>query len=77
MAELSDISLLTDTAGNAVELVGKIGLWLQAIGLIIIIWTVLHIVNWFLNRKRLKEIYTIKEDISRIEGKIDKLLGKK
>ncbi|MEK6800609.1 MAG: hypothetical protein AABY10_06550 [Nanoarchaeota archaeon] len=77
MVDLSNIIGFSDTAGDAIKLLGKIGLWLQAIGVVIILWTILHIVNWFLNRKRLKEIYSIKEDIKRIEEKIDKILNNK
>ena len=63
------------TAGtDFLALIGKIGLWLQAIGIIIIIWLILNIINWFINHRRLKMVYTLKEDVVRIEEKIDKIL---
>lgn len=52
---------------------GSLGRWLQAIGAVIILWIVFHAIAWFLNRKRLKELYKIKDDIVRIESKIDKI----
>ncbi len=54
---------------------GKIGLWLQTIGVIVILWLFFEFVAFFINRKRMKEIYKIKEDMNRIEGKIDKLIS--
>ncbi|MBI2451969.1 hypothetical protein HYV50_02715 [Candidatus Pacearchaeota archaeon] len=59
---------------DLLALVGKIGLWLQAIGIIIIIWLILHIINWIINHKRLKMVYTLKNDVVRIEEKIDRIL---
>ena len=56
--------------------IGKIGLWLQAIGLIVIIWFIFVIFTILASRKRLKEIHIIKQDMVRIEKKIDKLLKK-
>ena len=54
--------------------VGKIGLWLQALGIVIILMIVFNIISFILNRKRLKEIAIIKKDMGRIEGKIDKII---
>jgi purine-cytosine permease-like protein len=56
---------------------GNIALWLQALGGIIVLWLIFQIVNFFINRKRMKEIYTIKEDMKRMEGKLDRLLRKR
>ena len=57
--------------------VGKLGLWLQALGLITIIFLVFEVIAFFINRKRMQEIYKIKHDMRRIEGKIDKILKKR
>ena len=57
--------------------VGQIALWLQAIGIVVVLWIVFQIVNFFINRKRMKEIYAIKEDMRRMEGKLDRLLKKR
>lgn len=55
---------------------GQVGLWLQTVGAIVILWIIFQIIAWKYNRKRMKEVYSIKEDIKRIESKIDRLLKK-
>jgi hypothetical protein len=55
---------------------GKVGLWLQAVGVIVILWIIFQIIAWKYNRKRMKEVYSMKEDVKRIESKIDRLLKK-
>ncbi len=62
-----------EVVGNLVTELGKIGLWVQALGLIIIFWIIFQIVNLIVNRKKRKTLYGIREDLKRIEGKIDKL----
>ena len=54
--------------------VGKLALWLQTIGIIVVLWLVFQLISWYYNRKRMAEVYAIKRDMKRIEGKIDKLL---
>lgn len=56
---------------------GKFGKWLQAIGLIIILWVAFQIISLWINRGSKKEIVKLREDVKRIEGKIDKLAKKK
>jgi biopolymer transport protein ExbB/TolQ len=56
---------------------GSIVLWLQAVGIVVVLWIVFEAFAFYYNRKRLKEVYTIKKDMERIEGKIDRILGKK
>ena len=65
---------VTDVPADLIVQIGKIGLWLQAIGVVILIWIVAQIISFILNRKRLKEIYHIKEDMKRIEDKIDSIV---
>ena len=67
MAEIVDI------LAQIVEL----GLWLKTIGAVVILWIIFQAVNFFINRRRLKEIYKIKGDMKRMEGKLDKILRKK
>jgi len=55
---------------------GKVALWLQAIGLLVIFWIVTGIITLIMNRKKRKAIYQIKNDLKRIEGKIDRLSKK-
>lgn len=72
-----DIVNVADAPIEIINEIGKIGRWLEALGLIIILWIIFQIVSLVINRKRMKEIYIIKKDMKRIEGKIDKILNKK
>ena len=56
--------------------VGSIGLWLKAVGILFVIYIIFHFVNVFISRKNQKNISSIKEDLKRIEEKIDKLTKK-
>ncbi len=67
MAEIVDV----------ITALGQVGLWLQTIGAIVILWIIFQIIAWKYNRKRMKEVYAIKDDMKRIEKKIDRILQKK
>ena len=62
--------------GVLVEL-GRLGLWIQTLGIVVVLWIIFQLINFFINRKRIREIYNIKKDMVRIENKIDKILSKK
>jgi uncharacterized protein YggT (Ycf19 family) len=64
-------------AGNILVQLGSLALWLQAIGALILLWIIFQIVNWIMNRKRLKRLDEFEKKINRIERKIDKILKKK
>lgn len=51
--------------------VGSVLLWMQALGVILLLWIVFEIIALYYHRKRMKEVYAIKEDMKRIEKKID------
>jgi biopolymer transport protein ExbB/TolQ len=57
--------------------IGKVGLWLQALGVVVVLAILFDILAFIYNRKRLREIEVIKKDMARIEGKIDKLTRKR
>jgi hypothetical protein len=56
--------------------IGRIILWLQAIGVVVIVWIIFELIALIVNRKKRKAIYSIKNDLVRIEKKIDKILKK-
>ena len=56
---------------------GKFGKWLQAIGLIIVLWVAFQVISLIISKKRKGEVVKLREDIKRLEGKIDKLAKKK
>ena len=64
--------VLPATPDLLIEL-GKIGLWIQAVGLIVIIWIILQAITLYFNRKRRRTLYKISDDLKRLERKIDKL----
>lgn len=75
--EILNASSATKASEVLVSEIGKIGLWLQAVGLIVVAWIIFSIIDLLINRKRMKEVYKIKKDMKRIEGKIDKILAKR
>ena len=69
--------VLNDTVvGNLIVEVGKVGNWIQALGLIVVIWIVVQVINLILNKKKRNTLRKISEDLVRIEKKVDRL-GKK
>ena len=61
--------------GEVITEIGQIGLWLQALGIVIVLAVVFQIISFFYNRKRMKELEVIREDMKRIEGKIDVIVN--
>lgn len=61
---------------NFILELGRIGLWLQAFGVLIIFWIIFQLISLWVNRKSQKTLFLIKKDLKRIEHKID-LLRKK
>ena len=62
---------------NILSAVGSIGLWMQALGLVVIGWIAFEIVFLLFQIKRRKRLRHVENQISRIESKLDKLLKKK
>ena len=60
----------------ALEL-GRIGIWIQAIGLVVILWIIFEIILLINNRIRRKRLYAIEKRLERIEKKIDSIIRKK
>jgi len=57
--------------------VGRIALWMQTLGVLIILWIVFQVIALIVNRKKRKALYALQEDMKRIERKLDKVLKKK
>ena len=55
---------------------GKIGLWIQAVGLIVILLIIFQAITMYYNRKRRMLLRDINSRLERIEMKLDKF-GKK
>ena len=55
---------------------GQIAIWLQAFGIILILWMIFNIVSFIMNIKKKKILKNIRNDLKRLEKKIDKLSKK-
>jgi len=70
------INTSADIATELAIKLGSIGKWLQAIGIIVVLWMVIQIINWILSRKKIKRLDHIEERMEKIEKKLDKVLKK-
>ena len=70
------VNISTGVLSSTILEIGKVALWLQALGVIIVLWIIFQIVLIVNDRKKRKVIYSIKEDLIRIEKKVDKLSKK-
>ena len=66
-----------NVAENIILELGKIGKVLETLGLIAFFWIIFSLINIIVNRINRKSLYKIKEDVERIEKKVDLLLKKK
>lgn len=76
MNQVAQNEVVNNTGGLITDL-GRIGLWLQAAGIAVIIWIIFQIIGYILNRRRLRMLDEIKLDMDRIEKKIDRILKNK
>ena len=70
------IDSVLDIAPDIIIEIGKLGRWIQALGLVVIIWIVVQAITLYFNRRRRKILEKLQLDVERIENKIDKLNGK-
>jgi len=56
---------------------GKLGKWLQALGIIILLWLIFQIVSLIIRIKKNKKLKDIQHRLSNLERKIDKVLKKR
>lgn len=68
-----DAVIGSDQAYKIIEGIGNLGLWLQTIGVLAVVWIIFNIVDWIINSRRLKLLNKIIKDMQRIENKIDVL----
>ena len=66
---------ISSTSELVLEL-GKIGKWVQAVGLFVVVWIVIQLINLFLNKKRLASLRKMESNLKRLEKKMDKLSKK-
>ena len=71
------VNASTDIGVGLIGELGQIALWLQTLGVIIVLWLVFQIINFIINRKRIKLIEKMEKRVDRIEKKIDEILKKR
>ncbi len=52
---------------------GRIGLWAQAVGLLVIIWIIIQCITMYFNRKRRLLLVEINNRLKIVEKKLNKL----
>lgn len=70
------VNVSTEYIPEIVFEIGKIALWLQTLGVIVILWIIFQSITLFFNRKKRLAIYSIKDNLKRVEEKVDKLIKK-
>ena len=53
---------------------GQIGLWIQAVGLIVVLWIIIQSITLYYNRKRRLLLTEIDKRLRRVESKLDKII---
>ena len=75
---LEEVTNNSDTLiASIITDIGQLGQWIQAIGLVIILWIIFEIIILINNRIKRKRLYAIEEKLESIEDKIDKILKNK
>ena len=72
MAIENTIGISEQTAVNLLEQVGSIGYWLQAVGIVLVIWIIARIISIIYERKKAKTLKEINERLERIEKKLSR-----
>jgi hypothetical protein len=68
---------LGDASVKILTEIGQIGLWMKTVGVIFVLWLIFQSVTLVINMRRIREMYAIKDDMKRMESKLDKILKKK
>ena len=71
------INVSADAIPELITELGRLGKWLQAFGVIIVLWLIFQVVSLIVNLKKKKILDNIQKDIKNLGKKIDKLSGKK
>ena len=70
--QIMAIEQVVNASSDLIIEIGRLGNWIQAIGIIVIFWAVLQIITLIINIKKKRILTEIKKDLRRIENKIDK-----
>lgn len=59
------------------EELGRIGSWLQALGVVIVLWLLFQLIAFIISSRKAKEIRRLREDVLRLEKKIDRFMRRR
>ena len=68
---------LVNASSDVILELGRIGNWLQAVGLLVVLWIGFNIYSTWMTGKRWEKMKEFEVKVNRIEKKIDKLASKK
>jgi len=66
-----------ETALEILNQLGAIGKWLQAIGIIFLLWLIFQVTNFIINGKRISKLNSIENRLETLDKKLNKLSGTK
>ncbi len=72
-----NITLAPEVVPEIVSLLNSLGKWILAANIAILIIIVSNIINIILNRKKLKIIIALKEEIDRLENRLNRVLRRR
>ena len=72
----SDYPIMAVIEDLVLEL-GSIGLWVQAVGLVVVLWIIIEAITLYYNRKRRLLLEEINERLKVVEKKIDFMIRRK
>ncbi len=61
------------TLEEIVLALGQVGLWIQAVGILVIIWLVVQFITMYFNRRRRLLLEEINQRLKRVESKLNKI----
>ncbi|MCH8986859.1 hypothetical protein IIA94_01680 [Patescibacteria group bacterium] len=56
---------------------GTLASWLQALGILLVVWLVFQVISLIVNLKKKKLLELIRSDINKLERKVDRISKKK
>ncbi|MDA3837292.1 MAG: hypothetical protein PF542_06760 [Nanoarchaeota archaeon] len=65
------VSEVIGVSTDVISEIGKIGLFLQTLGIVVLLTVIINVALLFIHRKRLKAVLKIKEEVERVEKKVD------
>lgn len=59
-----------ETVNDLAVKLGSLGRWMQALGLVVVLWIIVQIINFYVVGKRMKKLSNIEEKLDKIDKKL-------